>query len=345
MPAKRQSRAPWDRSPAGSDALAAHRCAARIALLASAWLVGTSFAAHAEPGGSLTLATWNLEWLIAPPNFQTLKTHCLPKGAPPSPHALPCDVAQRLERSERDFAALARYARELNADVIALQEVDGESAARLVFPGYTFCFTRRAHVQNNGFAIRASVPHRCGPDLESLSLGDSLRRGAQVTLYPGEPREVRLLSIHLKSGCSDQPLSRDDKACHELTRQIPALRRWIDEQERAGRPYALLGDFNRALLADTAPGGLWRQLSGPAERPRLVNVASGQAFRNCVPGQGYAAYIDHIVLSRDLAPGLVPGSFARLTYRAVDARRARLSDHCPVAVRTHIQQIVASEPG
>lgn len=311
----------------------------RIALLASAWLLGIPFGAHAEPRNSLTLATWNLEWLIAPSSFQHLKAHCLPKGAPPAPNTLPCDVAQRLERSERDFAALARYARELNADVISLQEVDGEAAARLVFPGYTFCFTRRAHVQNNGFAVRASVPHRCDPDLESLSLGDSLRRGAQLTLYPGERREMRLLSVHLKSGCADKPLSRADKACYDLARQIPALRRWIDEQERSGQPYAVLGDFNRDLLGDTTPGGLWQQLSGPSEPPHLVNVASGQAFRNCVPGQGYAAYIDHIVLSRGLALAVVPGSFSRLTYRPVDARRARLSDHCPVAIRAHIQQI------
>jgi endonuclease/exonuclease/phosphatase family metal-dependent hydrolase len=345
MPARRESRVRSEPLPAGSDARARPRASALIAFVASAWLVGIPCHAHAEPGGSLTLATWNLEWLIAPSNFQTLKTHCLPKGAPPAPNAIPCDVAQRLERSERDFAALARYAHELNADVIALQEVDGETAARLVFPGYTFCFTRRAHVQNNGFAIRAGVPHRCGPDLESLSLGDSLRRGAQLTLYPGARHEMRLLSIHLKSGCADKPLSGDRKACHDLTRQIPALRRWIDEQERARLPYAVLGDFNRDLLGDSGPGGLWRQLAGPAERPYLLNVASGEAFRNCVPGQGYAAYIDHIVLSRAWRQAVVPGSFARLTYRPVDARRARLSDHCPVAIRTHIQQIVAPEAG
>jgi endonuclease/exonuclease/phosphatase family metal-dependent hydrolase len=290
---------------------------------------------------ALTIATWNLEWLIAPAHFQMLKQHCIPKGAPPAPDSIPCDVAHRLERSERDFAALARYARELDADVIALQEVDGETAARLVFPDYTFCFTRRAHVQNNGFAIRAGLPHRCDPDLESLSLGDTLRRGAQLTLYPGEPHELRLLSVHLKSGCSDPPLSRDDKACRDLTRQAPRLREWMDEQDHAGRPYVVLGDFNRDLLSDAGPGGLWQQLSG-AGAGRLVNAASGEPFRKCVPGQGYAAYIDHIVLSRGLAAGLVPGSFARLTYRPIDARRTRLSDHCPVAVRTRIQQIVAA---
>ena len=139
-----------------------------------------------------------------------------------------------------------------------------------MFPGYSFCFTRRAHVQNNGFAIRAGLPYRCGPDLESLSLGDSLRRGAELVLFPGEPRELHLLSVHLKSGCSDKPLregagyDRADRACRELTRQIPVLRRWIEQQERAGWPYAVLGDFNRDLLKDTGGiTGVWAQLAGP----------------------------------------------------------------------------------
>jgi exonuclease III len=52
-----------------------------------------------------------------------------------------------------------------------------------------------------------------------------------------------------------------------------------------------------------------------------------------VPGQGYRGYIDNIVLSRALAADAIPGSFARLTYSAADARHARLSDHCPVSVR------------
>jgi endonuclease/exonuclease/phosphatase family metal-dependent hydrolase len=39
-----------------------------------------------------------------------------------------------------------------------------------------------------------------------------------------------------------------------------------------------------------------------------------------------------------LAAGVVPGSFARLTYSAADARHARLSDHCPVSIRLNIEQ-------
>jgi endonuclease/exonuclease/phosphatase family metal-dependent hydrolase len=236
---------------------------------------------------------------------------------------------------------LARYARELDADVIALQETDGAEAARLVFPEYTFCFTDRKHVQNTGFAVRRGVAFHCGPDLRELSLGDTLRRGKELTLFPGEPREIRLLSIHLKSGCSSKPLGATEKACRELARQVPALKAWIDAQVRSGRRFAVLGDFNRDLLSEAGGGeragsgdSFWARL-GDGEPPgvRLRNAASNESFHNCVPGQGHRGYIDYILLSPVLAEEAVPGSFGRVTYSAADARHAKLSDHCPVSIR------------
>ena len=333
-----------------TDAARGMRAAPWLRACALALLTSQSQGASTAPS-TLKIATWNLEWLITPAALKELKRSCTPQGSP-VPHdvrSVPCDVATSLERSSRDFSVLARYARELDADVIALQETDGAEAARLVFPEYEFCFTGRKHVQNTGFAIRRGVPFRCGPDDRELSLGDTLRRGKELTLFPGEPREVHLLSVHLKSGCSSKPLTAPDKACHELARQAPILEAWVDAQARAGRHFALLGDFNRDLLAEEAhrttlapADSLWAEIAdaSPPEA-KLRNAASGQPFRNCVPGQGYRGYIDNIVLSRTLAAQAVPGSFARLTYSAADVRHARLSDHCPVSIRLKIEQKAA----
>lgn len=306
-------------------------------------------AAAGFDGSTLTLATWNLEWLIAPATFNRLARDCVPEGAssPRSQRRLPCDVVQRFDRSNRDFQALERYASELDADVIALQEVDGAEAARLVFREHSFCFTGRPHVQNTGFAIRRGVPFRCGPDARSLALDDSLRRGAELILFPGEPREIRLLSVHLKSGCRTDALDSRGKACRDLARQTPALESWVDAQARAGRKFGVLGDFNRDLLGEArradaatpeqAHRWLWTEVNdGDPPGATLVNVAAGQRFRNCVPGQSFTSYIDHIVLSESLAPRVVPGSFRRVTYTATDARRSKLSDHCPVAVQLRV---------
>ena len=313
-------------------------------------LLSTQSVGAEAPRSTLKIATWNLEWLISPQAFKSLKANCAPEGTPVrgDVRRVPCDVASRFERSSRDFSVLARYAKTLDADVVALQETDGADSARLVFPDYDFCFTGRKHVQNTGFAIRRGIRYRCGPDLRPLSLGDTLRRGAELSVFPGERTEVRLLSVHLKSGCSSKPLSAPDKACHDLARQAPALEAWIDDQAKAGRRFVVLGDFNRDLLGEarrptlTPQDSLWAEIddANPPEAD-LRNAASGEAFRNCVPGQGYRSYIDNILLSRTLGNELVSGSFSRVTYSAADARHAKLSDHCPVSIQLRIEQKAA----
>lgn len=324
-------------------ALASGAGAARLAL--GLLLAGVAAAAPHPP--SLKLATWNLEWLIAPEIFHGLRESCIGPGerARGRERRLPCDVAMRLERSASDFAALARYARRLDADVIALQETDGERAARLVFRGYDFCFTGRRHLQNTGFAIRRGLAHRCGADLQALSLGESVRRGAELILFPGEPREIRLLAVHLKSGCGNRTLDAPQRDCAGLARQTAVLETWIDAQARAGRRFAVLGDFNRNLLRERGPARaasgrlrlMWPEIDdGEPPEADLVNAAAGQRFLNCAPQHTFRGYIDYIVLSRSLGAAMVPGSFERLVYRADESRRLALSDHCPVAVRIRL---------
>jgi endonuclease/exonuclease/phosphatase family metal-dependent hydrolase len=313
----------------------------RAVPLLACWLVATvSVAAPSQ----LKIATWNLEWLMTQETVRALTPACLPAGAPRdgARRALPCDVAYDLARSGEDIAALRRHARRLDADVIALQEVDGAPAARLVFPDYDFCFSSRVAVQNNGFAIRHGLPFACGPELRELSLGDDVRRGVELRLFPGTPEELRLLSVHLKSGCSRDPLDSARPGCVQLAAQVPALEHWIDSQAAAGMPFAVLGDFNRDLRREPAGPSLWADIddSQPQDAD-LVNTAEGQPFQNCSPSQTFSGYIDYIVLGRRMARGLVENSFGRELFRPKDALRRKLSDHCPVFIRIRVADAVA----
>ncbi|MFM8516416.1 MAG: endonuclease/exonuclease/phosphatase family protein [Nevskiaceae bacterium] len=307
---------------------------------ASSWRSPPS---QGSPPDRLRLATWNLEWLIAPEEFRALARDCVPRDASPGPRRrfIPCNVAAEHERSTADFRALERYARLLDADVVALQEVDGEKAARLVFPDHEFCFTQREGVQNNGFAIRRGLAHRCGEDLSALSLGGRVRSGAELIHFPGTGQEMRLLSVHLKSGCPRRPLDDPRDACETLARQVPELERWIDTQAEAGRRYAILGDFNHDLLMGRGPARndqgqlrhFWAEIDdGEPAGARLVNVAADQPFVNCAAGQNYTSYIDHVILGESLAEWRLAGSFIRVTYDTRDALQRKLTDHCPVGV-------------
>lgn len=296
-------------------------------------------------GETLKLATWNLEWLMATATFDRLARSCRNDYAGGVEREIPCDIVAPPERSMRrtavDFGRLQAYARRLNADVIALQEVDGPAAAGLVFPGYSFCFTHREHTQNVGFAVRAGLPFRCA-DYPALALGrDGLRWGADLTLYPGSARPIRLLSVHLKSGCPYQLLTNRREDCQRLAEQVPVLERWIDARAADQQPFAVLGDFNRRLARERSAAhdrhgrliGMWPELDdGDPPEADLTNVTAGQPYRPCLLGERYDEFIDHIVLSRSLAARVVPGSFQQLTYDREDSRQGRLSDHCPIAI-------------
>jgi endonuclease/exonuclease/phosphatase family metal-dependent hydrolase len=293
---------------------------------------------HASPA-ELKIATWNLEWFMKPETVRDLTPTCLPADAPRdgARRAIPCDVAHELTRSGEDISAMRRYARKLDADVVALQEVDGPEAAKLLFTDHEFCFSRRVAVQNNGFAIRRGLSFTCGPDFEPLSLDDDVRRGVELRLFPGTPRELRLLSVHLKSGCARDALDSTRASCAELSRQVPVLEQWIDAQARDHKPFAVLGDFNRDLRREPAGISLWGQIDDlDPPGADLVNTAEGQTFQNCMPQQTFSGFIDYIVLGRQMARGLVENSFGRELYRPRDALRRKLSDHCPVFIRLRV---------
>jgi endonuclease/exonuclease/phosphatase family metal-dependent hydrolase len=295
----------------------------------------------------LKIATWNLEWFMTPETLRALAPACTPADAPRdgARRSIPCDVAHELQRSREDINVMRRHARTLDADVVALQEVDGPEAARLVFPDHDFCFSGRLAVQNNGFAIRRGLPFSCAPDVLDLSMNDDVRRGVEARIFPGTPQEMRLLSVHLKSGCSRDPLDSARSGCAELARQVPALERWIDARAAERKPFAVLGDFNRDLRREPAGASLWAEIDDaipPAAD--LVNTAEGEAFQNCMPSQTFSGFIDYIVLGRQMAQGFVPGSFGRALFRPKDALRRTLSDHCPVFIRLRVADAVRPMP-
>ena len=83
-------------------------------LILALLLIASGLAPGRAIGAELKLASWNVAWL-------TSRTALLPRDRAP--------------RERGDVARLAEYARRLDADVIALQEVDGpEAAAQLLDP-------------------------------------------------------------------------------------------------------------------------------------------------------------------------------------------------------------------
>ena len=294
------------------------------------------------------IASWNVEYLMTPATHLALRANCAKDGGAVSgdDRTLPCSITQRPPRTDADYASLRIYASQLHGDIVALQEVDGPEAAAQVFPGYDFCFSSRAHVQKNGFAIRRGLPHRCEAEYEPLSLGNAVRRGVVVTFFPGTANEFRLMSVHLKSGCPSGPLTAPGRNCELLSKQVPPLEAWIEAEANAGHRFGVLGDFNRRFTVEKGPArdAAGNQLNvlteiddGDPPASKLTNITGQAKFTPCTSDSEYREFIDNILLGRDLAKSVLKKSFVRVVFNDQDAKEHWLSDHCPVGIELRLR--------
>ena len=257
----------------------------------------------------LKLATWNLEWLTT------------------SDRDLPADVRPK---QPEDIDLLRHYADELDADVIAIQEVDGSAVAARVFTPekYSVHMSHDHVVQRVGIVVRRGIHYSVNPDLTGLDVDRDrqLRSGVDVTLQLEPP--LRVLAVHLKTGCFDQRLSgRTRRSCAELREQVPPLIEWIRARQAEGIAFAIMGDFNRHMDGHDQ---LWSALRQTAPLTRATEGRSS-------PCWGGEAFIDHIVLGNAARDWLQPDTLRVLTYRETGEEwKERLSDHCPVSVRLRL---------
>jgi endonuclease/exonuclease/phosphatase family metal-dependent hydrolase len=256
---------------------------------------------------NLKIATWNLNWL-------TLR--------PAGDRHLPVDV---VPRAPEDFDRLAEYARQLNADVVALEEVDGYAAASRLFPkdAYSIHFTHDHVVQRVGIAVRRGLHYEVNPDLTALA-EHHLRSGADITLHL-DSGDLRILAVHLKKGCRDVPLTRArSRACRDLRDQVAPLVDWITARRQEDVPFLILGDFNRWMDRDDS------FLAALDRAAPLARATEGHSS----PCWGHEAFIDHILAGGPARAWVRPDTLRVMVYRETDRSwQDRLSDHCPVSVR------------
>lgn len=279
------------------------------------------------------IASWNLN------NLHYLENAPLRRNAP--------------ERSAADLDTLRGYVARLDADIVALQEVNGPQAAVLLFPAdeYSLYFSgrfdddRRSGADTDhiytGFAIRRGVFDEVqAMDQTDLSVltpeGRPVRRGIELRVER-EGRPLSLLNVHLKSGCFARSLEPPrSSACDTLARQRAPLERWIDDRFESDIPFVVLGDFNRAFDVHGARDHLWEELDDDSPAGLSLRRLPFQREPACWRGTG--AHHDHPIDFFVFGPrawALVdPDSFTEVVFETEDAdpERGTPSDHCPIAV-------------
>ena len=276
----------------------------------------------------LRVATWNLE------------------------HLDDTNGAGCVGRTNADYTALAERIDALGADVIAFQEVENAAAAARVFDAERWSVEVsarpstgtgppcRGRPQANlgrlatGIAVRAGLEYTRNADVSALSAGSRFRRWGTDLTVERDGQALRVLSVHLKSGCwgADQDDNASDRAtCATLREQIEALGDWTAARREAGEAFVVAGDFNRRL----AVPGDWAWALLTEDAPALSLPTEGRIAR-C--DERYPEFIDHLIFDAGSRLSMVLGSFDEAE------RSDPHPDHCAVSARFRVAPELVTAP-
>ena len=278
-----------------------------------------------KPRSELTVVTWNIE------------------------HLAEDNLAGCKPRTAVNYEQLKRYALSLNADIVALQEVESIQAVSRIFPtnkwqivlsdrphseAYVCRGSERTSTQQKvAFAVKNSLEVTNVEHLKALSESrDGLRQGLKLTIHDGK-KKVHLLNVHLKSGCFVEDYLKSDKeACIVLAKQIKYLDTFLESTQLEQENWLILGDFNHHL---NKPNNRFRQdlLHSPGlynknakQSDNLTNLTDGMI--SCHPK--YSIPIDHILVSKAMRSNMTSKS-VKFNYFDNMEIDAMLSDHCALS--------------
>ncbi len=258
-----------------------------------------------QPPATVCIGTFNIEWL----------------GDGIEPEQKP--------RTENDYAAIAQLIAESGAEVLAVQEVENDSALHRVLrylPGWRGFLSRGGHRQNVGVLYRSSVECTAHGDYTPLAVNPERNRAGFVVACRKGAFDWLMMVVHLKSSSrydSTQELRR--VAIEQRRQQASILAQWTDSVllHSHEKDVIIIGDFNDFPKRSRQP-----TLTALEHDTSLVFLTEG--LTSCLDHRRKA--IDHIVASTSAARRWQPERLRMLDHRAMlpDRSADRISDHCMV---------------
>lgn len=234
------------------------------------------------------------------------------------------EVGLRGGRQSDDIERLARYAAQLDADIIAFQGVECQTAAKHIFPSdlYNFYFPVTDHYEQAGFAVRDGISVNQTSSFSGLAAGGRSSRGTDITVTV-DGQKIRMLSVDLHDGCRDDDIDSEFVYCKILKYQLGILKRWIHWQSV---PFVIMGSFNR--MFDFHDDNSWKEIDSEGI---LLRVTKGRKSE-CLYVRRDSQYIDHILFSKKASDWIVRDSFREIVYSEKGGYLNRVSSHCPISV-------------
>ncbi|MFL0797513.1 MAG: endonuclease/exonuclease/phosphatase family protein [Cellvibrionaceae bacterium] len=252
-------------------------------------------------------------------------------------------------RTQDDFQVLNAYAKSLNADVVALQEVSSLSALSRVFPKeqYQLYLSPRKSVEVSSkkypgiytaYAVKKALASRVKVSPYALLGIGGVRWGLELVLTGDN--KLSLLNVHLKSGCAYGSLNNiRRKQCETLQQQITPLERWIDKKVGKKEAFLVLGDFNRAFDKYSQRDHFWKEIDDDEPKGMdLLRLPYKQGNRCWEGSENHHSYpVDFFVFDKTLLP-LTREAYEQFDFNEAqrDEERKLPSDHCAAVLEINL---------
>lgn len=279
------------------------------ALFSVAFLVSCS-AKNPSDTKKITVGTFNVEWLGD--GIKDLKP-----------------------RSDADYKHMADVIKELDADIIGLEEVENPAAVEKVLKfmpsGYKYFVGKGGRDQNVAVIFRENVNVKLIGEYSPLAIEAERNRPGLVLECKSGNFDWIMMVVHLKSTSRYDSTDELRKKSFEIRRQqSEKLVAWADSIQRGKeKDVMILGDFNDFPERDKNP-----TLTPILVDSSLVFLTAGLA--SCKNPMWKT--IDHIVVSKSIKPRFQAGSIRMQNFHKQfsDAEADAISDHCPVTVQFEI---------
>lgn len=245
-------------------------------------------------------------------------------------------------RTDSDYDLLKKYAQEISADIVSLQEMGSYNAIKRIFQEDTwdvlFAENDSGDIIHTAIVIRKNTINILETNYISTTINANKtpergQRNAVEVLFEVNGKKVWLLCIHLKSACHlDHLADPYNHSCSILNEQANWLNGWINRRKHENIPIIISGDFNRKINHYGDKDELWQKITQnnylirfPYYKRSKCRMANN--YNNPEP-------IDFFVMNQVAYGYHIKGSFYEFSYRNKDIkeRRYSLSDHCPIII-------------
>lgn len=252
---------------------------------------------------SVTLGTFNIAWLGDGEN-------------------------DREKRSETDYERIAEIIKDMNADVIGLQEIENEKALRKVMKyleSYQCFVGNTARGQNVALLYKNDIEIKNIEEYMPVAIQKGRNRPGLIAHCKKGNFDWTMMVVHLKSTSrydSTDELRQQSRETRRL--QAAIMTKWVDSvAQTQEKDIIIVGDFNDFPLRKKDP-----TLTALLDNQNIDFLTKER--KSCKDEKLYA--IDHIVVSKSAKKRFVTGSDGMVNFYASEKKEIaqKISDHCPV---------------